>query len=127
MSASTLQKVVIHRRGGYEQLRIETHPTPTPNAEEVLVDVAAIGVNYADCVVRMGLYSSAREYVGWPITPGFEFAGYVREDPQGRLAQGTPLLGSRDSAPMPPRSLCLGRSSSRYRPASPFQRPRRCR
>jgi NADPH:quinone reductase-like Zn-dependent oxidoreductase len=25
----------------------------------------------------MGLYASARKYVGWPITPGFEFAGTV--------------------------------------------------
>lgn len=38
---------------------------------------SAIGVNYADCVVRMGLYASAKKYVGWPITPGFEFAGTV--------------------------------------------------
>lgn len=37
----------------------------------------AIGVNYADCVIRMGLYASAKEYVGWPITPGFEFSGTV--------------------------------------------------
>jgi len=28
-------------------------------------------------IVRMGLYSSAKKYVGWPITPGFEFAGKV--------------------------------------------------
>ena len=41
------------------------------------VAVRAAGVNYADCVVRMGLYKSAREFVGWPITPGFEFAGTV--------------------------------------------------
>jgi synaptic vesicle membrane protein VAT-1 len=34
-------------------------------------------VNYADCVIRMGLYSSARQLVGWPITPGFEVAGEV--------------------------------------------------
>ncbi len=33
--------------------------------------MSAIGVNYADCVIRMGLYESARQYVGWPITPGF--------------------------------------------------------
>jgi NADPH:quinone reductase-like Zn-dependent oxidoreductase len=39
--------------------------------------VRAIGVNFADLVVRMGLYKSAREYVGWPITPGFEVAGTV--------------------------------------------------
>ncbi len=32
-------------------------------------------MNYADCIVRMGLYASAKEYVGWPITPGFEIAG----------------------------------------------------
>ena len=41
------------------------------------VAVRACGVNYADCVVRMGLYKSAKEYVGWPITPGFEVAGVV--------------------------------------------------
>jgi NADPH:quinone reductase-like Zn-dependent oxidoreductase len=34
-------------------------------------------VNYADTIVRMGLYSSAKAYVGWPITPGFEVAGVV--------------------------------------------------
>jgi NADPH:quinone reductase-like Zn-dependent oxidoreductase len=34
-------------------------------------------VNYADCIVRMGLYASANELVGWPITPGFEVAGTV--------------------------------------------------
>ena len=39
--------------------------------------VRAVGVNYADCIVRMGLYASAREYVGWPIVPGFEVAGEV--------------------------------------------------
>jgi NADPH:quinone reductase-like Zn-dependent oxidoreductase len=43
----------------------------------VLVRVAAAGVNYADCVVRMGMYDSAKKYVGWPITPGFEVAGDV--------------------------------------------------
>jgi synaptic vesicle membrane protein VAT-1 len=27
--------------------------------------------------VRLGLYPSAEDYVGWPITPGFEFSGVV--------------------------------------------------
>ena len=31
----------------------------------------------SDVIVRMGLYSSAKEFVGWPITPGFEFSGTV--------------------------------------------------
>jgi NADPH:quinone reductase-like Zn-dependent oxidoreductase len=73
----TARKVVIHRPGGYERLTLEPLAIPTPKAGEVLVETEAIGVNYADCVIRMGLYASAKELVGWPITPGFEFAGTV--------------------------------------------------
>jgi NADPH:quinone reductase-like Zn-dependent oxidoreductase len=36
-----------------------------------------VGVNYADVCVRWGVYESAKKYVGWPITPGFEFSGVV--------------------------------------------------
>ena len=72
-----MQKVVIHRPGGYDRLCIERHPDLSPGPGEVLVEVEAIGVNYADCVTRMGLYASAKHYVGFPITPGFEVAGRV--------------------------------------------------
>lgn len=58
-------------------MRIETHPDPQPGPTEIVVETRAIGVNFADCVIRMGLYSSAKKYVGWPITPGFEFSGIV--------------------------------------------------
>jgi len=51
--------------------------------------VAASGVNFADVAVRLGLYASAREYVGWPITPGFEVSGRVS------------ALGAGVSAPRP--------------------------
>lgn len=78
-----MQKIVINRRGHYDRLRLERHPAPTVAQGAVHIDVEAIGVNYADCIVRMGLYKSAREYVGWPITPGFEVAGRV-----ARLGQG---------------------------------------
>lgn len=74
-----MQKIVIHRRGGYERLCVETHPSPPLGAGEVRIDVRACGVNYADCIVRMGLYKSAQDFVGWPITPGFEVAGVVTE------------------------------------------------
>lgn len=72
-----MRKVVIHRPGGHERLTVAEAPTPTPGPGELRIDVAAIGVNYADCVIRMGLYASAREMVGFPITPGFEVAGTV--------------------------------------------------
>ncbi len=72
-----MKKIVVHSAGGYEQLKIETQPDAPPGPGEVAIAVEAIGVNYADCVVRMGLYASAKKYVGWPITPGFEVAGAV--------------------------------------------------
>ncbi|HTQ44106.1 MAG TPA: medium chain dehydrogenase/reductase family protein [Polyangiaceae bacterium] len=72
-----MRHVVIHRPGGHDRLQIETAPDPKPDEGEVVVESAAIGVNYADCIVRMGLYESAKKYVGWPITPGFEVAGTV--------------------------------------------------
>ena len=48
-----------------------------PKEQEVQIRVHAAGVNYADCIVRMGLYQSAKELVGLPITPGFEVSGIV--------------------------------------------------
>ncbi|MCB9594788.1 MAG: zinc-binding dehydrogenase [Sandaracinaceae bacterium] len=76
-SAGTTTKVVVHRAGSYDRLGIETAPTAKPGPREVRIDVRASGVNYADVIVRMGLYASAKELVGWPITPGFEVAGVV--------------------------------------------------
>lgn len=72
-----MRKVVIAAPGGHERLTLVEAEPPTPGPGEVRIAVRAIGVNYADCVVRMGLYASAREFVGWPITPGFEVAGVV--------------------------------------------------
>ncbi len=90
-----MRKIVIHAAGSYDKLRLEEHPDPIPSAGEVLVDVQAAGVNYADCVVRMGLYESAKKYVGWPITPGFEIAGTVAALGEGvsDLAVGTKVFG----------------------------------
>ncbi|MFK7984641.1 MAG: medium chain dehydrogenase/reductase family protein [Sandaracinaceae bacterium] len=77
-TADRLTKVVIHKAGSYDRLTLESSAVPAPKPGEVLIDVRAAGVNYADVIVRMGLYASAKELVGWPITPGFEVAGVVR-------------------------------------------------
>lgn len=89
-----MHKIVIHRRGSYDRLRLEPAALPALGPEDVHVEVAAAGVNYADCIVRMGLYRSAREYVGWPITPGFEVAGVVRRvgEAIGDLAPGAEVV-----------------------------------
>lgn len=72
-----MRKIMIHRPGGHDRLQIEEHPDVAPGPGEVAVNVEAIGINYADCMVRMGLYRSSREQVGWPVCPGFEVAGTV--------------------------------------------------
>ncbi len=72
-----MQRIVIRKPGGYNRLLIEEAPTPEPKPGEIRIAVRAIGVNYADCVVRMGLYKSAKELVGYPIAPGFEVAGEI--------------------------------------------------
>ncbi len=74
-----MEKIQIDKPGGYDRLRLVSAPDLEPAAGKVLVSVHVAGVNYADCMVRMGLYASAKKYVGWPITPGFDFAGIVEK------------------------------------------------
>ncbi|MGE0791916.1 MAG: medium chain dehydrogenase/reductase family protein [Sandaracinaceae bacterium] len=76
--AVTTQKILIEKAGSYDRMALVERPMEAPKANEVQIDVRATGVNYADVIVRMGLYASAKELVGWPITPGFEVSGVVR-------------------------------------------------
>lgn len=43
----------------------------------IIVKNRYFSVNYADVTIRWGLYESALQHVGWPIVPGFDFAGTV--------------------------------------------------
>ena len=72
-----MKKITIERPGGYRRLQIAEFPTPAPQKHEVLIEITAAGINFADIFIRLGLYKSAKEFVGWPITPGFEFSGKV--------------------------------------------------
>lgn len=89
-----MKKIVVHGAGGRDRLVLEEHPAPLVGDGEVRIAVRAAGVNFADVAVRMGLYSSAKKYVGWPITPGFEVAGEVIEVGAGvaDLAVGDEVL-----------------------------------
>ncbi|MCK6458502.1 MAG: zinc-binding dehydrogenase [Planctomycetes bacterium] len=77
-----MRKVTIDRPGGYDRLKIVDGKDPAPGPGEVAIDVEAAGVNFADCVIRMGFYESQKKLLGWPVTPGFEVAG--------RLSGGAP-------------------------------------
>jgi NADPH:quinone reductase-like Zn-dependent oxidoreductase len=72
-----MKKIIIRKPGSFERLELVDEPTPTPLPGHALVRTHAVGVNFADVVVRLGLYPSAKKYVGWPITPGFELSGVI--------------------------------------------------
>lgn len=72
-----MKAVVVDKPGGHERLVLRDLPSAPLAASEVRIAVSAIGVNFADCVVRMGHYEAAKGK--YPITPGFEFAGTVAE------------------------------------------------
>ena len=67
-----MKAIRVHEFGGPEALRYEDLPTPEPDQGEVLVKIAAAGVNYIDIYHRTGLYP-----LSLPITLGLEAAGVV--------------------------------------------------
>ena len=64
----------IKAAGGPDMLAVEQRPVPTPSAGEILVKIAAAGVNRPDVMQRMGLYPPPP---GAPDIPGLEIAGEV--------------------------------------------------
>ncbi|MDY0066043.1 MAG: NAD(P)H-quinone oxidoreductase [Steroidobacteraceae bacterium] len=70
----TMKAIDVARAGGPEVLEIVRRPTPTPAEEEVLIEVAAAGLNRADILQRRGHYPSPP---GAPSNPGLEVAGTV--------------------------------------------------
>lgn len=74
-----MQKIIIEKPGHYDVLKLVEFQTPPLKPNQVLIKVNAAGLNYADGIIRMGLYESAKRLHGYPITPGFEIAGEVIE------------------------------------------------
>ena len=60
--------------GGPEVLKCVERPVPQPGADEVLIRVAAAGVNRPDVMQRKGLYPPPP---GAPTIPGLEIAGEI--------------------------------------------------
>jgi len=69
-----MRAVILRRHGGPEVLQVGEAPAPAPGPGEVAVDVAAIGINYAEVLSRKGLY-------GWapalPYVLGMEATGRI--------------------------------------------------
>jgi len=66
--------IAIRQPGGPEVLTPESRPVPKPGAGEILIKIAAAGVNRPDVMQRMGLYPPPP---GATDIPGLEIAGEV--------------------------------------------------
>jgi alcohol dehydrogenase len=62
------------KAGNINNLKLVTEEMPAPAADEVTVEVRAIGLNFADVSVIMGLYSATPK---GEFTPGLEISGVV--------------------------------------------------
>jgi putative PIG3 family NAD(P)H quinone oxidoreductase len=72
--AETMIAIEISAPGGPEVLKPGTRPVPEPKAGEVLIEVAAAGINRPDVFQRMGRYDPPP---GASDIPGLEVAGRI--------------------------------------------------
>ena len=69
-----MRAVRIHEFGGDGNLRIDEIDKPVPGPDDVLIKVAAAGINFADTMLRQNKYLFTPEL---PFVPGFEVAGTI--------------------------------------------------
>lgn len=69
-----MRAVICHAWGPVESLKVEEVAAPVPAADEVLIDVRATSVNYADSIMVAGKYQTRPPF---PFSPGLETAGVV--------------------------------------------------
>lgn len=69
-----MKAIRVHETGGPEVMKWESVPDPEPGPGEVVVRVAAAGVNPVDTYIRSGLYAIKPQV---PYTPGSDGAGTV--------------------------------------------------
>src|SRR5258708_21021905 len=60
---SQMKAIQITQTGGPEVMSIREVPTPVPGPGEVLIRVAASGVNFIDLYFREGLYSNSVPFI----------------------------------------------------------------
>ncbi|WP_459810024.1 NADPH:quinone reductase [Halopiger thermotolerans] len=87
-----MRAVRLREHGGPDVLQVEEIDRPEPDDDELLVEVAAAGVNPVDTYFRDGSY----EPVDVPFTPGVDLAGTVAEtgDAVEEFAEGDRVYGT---------------------------------
>jgi len=71
---ATMRQIRFTAAGGPDVIQVETGPVPMPAAGQVLIKVAAAGVNRPDCLQRAGGYPPPP---GATDIPGLEIAGHI--------------------------------------------------
>jgi NADPH2:quinone reductase len=69
-----MKAIVVREFGEPEVMKLEEVPTPEPSGSQVLVKIAAAGVNPVDTYLRTGIHAHAPNL---PYTPGKDGAGTV--------------------------------------------------
>lgn len=88
---TTMKAIYVSQFGGPEVLQYMDVPKPAPSAGEVLIQVEAASVNYADTMQRRGIYPHGPQP---PFIPGLEVAGRVVERGEGvdNVQVGQPVM-----------------------------------
>ncbi|AVS95300.1 NAD(P)H-quinone oxidoreductase [Paracidovorax avenae] len=90
--ATTMRAVEIAGSGGPEVLRLAERPVPRPGVGELLIRVAASGINRPDVLQRKGHYAPPP---GASDLPGLEVAGTIAEGDESAMAAAGLKAGDR--------------------------------
>ncbi|ABM31851.1 putative PIG3 family NAD(P)H quinone oxidoreductase [Paracidovorax citrulli] len=90
--ATTMRAVEIAGSGGPEVLRLAERPVPRPGVGELLIRVAASGINRPDVLQRKGHYAPPP---GASDLPGLEVAGTIAEGDGSAMAAAGLKVGDR--------------------------------
>jgi len=71
-----MNRIVYRKKGDLSVIEIVSEPSPKPATGEVVVEVHRAGINFADLMMRQGLYGAAPDF---PFTPGYEVSGIISE------------------------------------------------
>jgi NADPH2:quinone reductase len=80
-----MRAVVCRAWGAIDELRLEDVAPPAPGPGQLLIDVKATGVNYADSIMVAGRYQTRPPF---PFSPGLETAGVVARCGDGARRYG---------------------------------------
>ena len=69
-----MRRIVISKLGPPEVLKVIEQEKLTPEDDEVIIRVNKAGINFADLMMRLGIYGKTPDI---PFTPGYEVSGVI--------------------------------------------------